>query len=277
MLKLVRHSLDIGLSPHGLALVHVNGWRLQNSRIIADEQLAHRESTCVEDVLEKLDAVLDCNNVSGMPSTITLADEWVRYFIVTPPKNARRLEDCRVAARMRFQLLFGVAPTDWTIDADWQAGRPFLACAAPNALVDGLRRLSGKHAVSATTITPLFVVAWNRWCSVLEPHSWLGVAGPTSMTLAALDHSEVCAIRTSPILPTASDGGHWLPTHLRREALRLDMKAPDKIYLCGHPIAGLDTIDSTSPEVCRLDSLTADNDGAAMSAALRLVRMGRRA
>ena len=69
----------------------------------------------------------------------TQLDAATRYFMVTPPHNATRIADCASAAGQRFQEIYGEAPQAWEITADWDARLPFLACAAPRALLDALR------------------------------------------------------------------------------------------------------------------------------------------
>ena len=104
------------------------------------------------------------DTLSGAPTgrlAVTVADCWVRYFLLAPPEGVASLRDCRLLLTARFEALYGHSPADWVLQADWQAGRPMLACALPRALVAALAPFK------PASIRPLMLTLWNRHCARL--------------------------------------------------------------------------------------------------------------
>lgn len=92
---------------------------------------------------------------------VTLADCWVRYFLLAPPEGVASLRDCRLLLDARFEALYGQSPHEWVLQADWQAGAPMLACAVPRALVQAL------SPARPASIRPALLNLWNRHCARL--------------------------------------------------------------------------------------------------------------
>lgn len=102
---------------------------------------------------------------------VHVADCWARYFLLDPPAGVAGLRDCALLLDARFEALYGQPPTEWVVQADWQAGAPMLACALPRALCDALAgfRLAG--------LWPNMLQSWNRHCASLEATGlWCGAA-----------------------------------------------------------------------------------------------------
>lgn len=108
------------------------------------------------------DALADA--LAGAPAArlaVTVADCWVRYFLLAPPDGVASLRDCRLLLDARFEALYGHSPADWVLQADWQAGRPMLACALPRALLGALAPFQ------PASLQPRMLMAWNRHCAHL--------------------------------------------------------------------------------------------------------------
>lgn len=171
-----------------------------------------------------------------MRAAVVLADDLVRYFMVTPPRNAGNLRDLRAAAAMRFQALHGEPATGWLIDADWQAAYPFLACAVPETMLAALRQCAAARRLTLVEAAPHFVAAWDRWRDAMMPGAWFGLLHDGNLMLGATDGKRLCGIR-AVTAPTGSQDFSWLPDLLSREALRLDRPMPECIQLVGNPVA----------------------------------------
>lgn len=229
MRNVMKPALRIGLSSTGIALVRTSGWLRTRTDLLADVQIHADDASMLADQLSaQLDRMLTDARCSRLPVSIVLAHDLVRVFIVTPPRNATCLQDCMATAAMRFQSLYGESPAAWQIEGDWRANRPFLACGMPQTLRTALLQVAATHKLNLVQLVPQFVAAWNRWNHALKPGAWFGVSDANRLTLAAMDATGICAI-WSAALPAAER----LQEFIHREALRLDLPAPQKLQLSG--------------------------------------------
>lgn len=98
---------------------------------------------------------------------VRVADCWLRYWLLELPAGVAGLRDGELLLNARFEALYGQSPADWLIRADWQAGKPMLACALPRSLPQALA------GFRITTLQPALVADWNRsrlpatgvWCA----------------------------------------------------------------------------------------------------------------
>jgi hypothetical protein len=231
MPSLVPASLRIGLSRRTLTLLRVERrWRGQSASVLADLLVAGGAAdgtSAHEPLMSALRAALKTGQCRRMPARIVLADELVRYFLVTPPKNAGSLHDCRAAAQMRFQSLYGEPATQWQIEADWDAVQPFLACALPVELLQALQAVLAEQQLAFAELAPRFVATWNLWRGKLQRDAWLGVAHERGMTVGAIHDGRLHAVRHLD----ASLGS--LRDVLAREALLLNLPMPARLQLAG--------------------------------------------
>lgn len=113
---------------------------------------------------------------------VTLGDELVRYWIVEPPPNVASLKELQACVTARFELLFHDKAERWHISADYQAARPFIACAIPASISDGLTTAARANRHTITSVASSYVRHWNRHCRQLPADHWLWVAnGPVSV------------------------------------------------------------------------------------------------
>lgn len=167
----------------------------------------------------------------GRRVDFVIGASWVRSFQVTPPRNGWRARDCRAAAQMRFEDLYGDGAADWVLEADWRACWPsFTVFAMPRDLIAVLHAVAHDNALRVETITPHFVVQWNRWRGALEQQAWFGVLGDGVLTLAPQHGGRIESVATS-LAPVNADGA-WLAAQVRRSALRLGVPAPALVQLC---------------------------------------------
>ncbi|GAB7545368.1 hypothetical protein [Cupriavidus sp. 8B] len=223
-------TLRIGLSSTYVALVRSHGWLRPRRHLLMDRPL---DAGSAPHALQGLRTALADTGCARMDATVVLGNEWVRLFMVTPPHNAERLRDCHAAMTMRFQQLYGEPPSDWHVRADWDAQHPFLACAVPQALLDGLQQAVADHRLALVAIQPQFIAAWNRWRHAVAAHTWFGVVDAQALSLGVIDQGRLAEVRRLPLPPAALDDPAWLSTQLAREALRQTMPAPDRVCLCG--------------------------------------------
>ncbi|MFZ3002513.1 MAG: hypothetical protein WA071_19515 [Undibacterium umbellatum] len=162
---------------------------------------------------------------------IIMDDTLVKYFVLTPPANARSLKDFHTAALMRLETLFGVTSDDWQISADWQKNRPSLVCAMPKALLKKISHASKKTIQHILSLQPRFVWRWNQCKQRILPEAWFISVEKQSMTLAAVHDGYVCMLKTI-LLPDETDET-WLRTQLQRAAILHQLPQPGQLLLVG--------------------------------------------
>ncbi|MFD2273961.1 hypothetical protein ACFS07_31250 [Undibacterium arcticum] len=267
-------TLRIGVSRTSLTLLQSSGWLRRRDSVVSDLQLTTEETASSDQIAAHLDAMLTDGKCRDQAVTVILADDLVRYFMVTPPRNVKRLQDCRSAAAMRFSIL--VRRTRRRLANGGRLGFAkaiFLSCALPHSLLSVLQQAADKHQLKLIAVLPQFVAAWNQWRSVIKPDAWFGVAHADSLTVAAIDRQGLRAVRTTALASEHRQDEHWLPAHVKREALRLNLAQPSRIQLCGVLAAHWSAHTASSPPCERLDLHTVAPHPA-HSAGVALTRTG---
>jgi len=225
-------SLRLGLAPDGLALLRVGGWPAAPAVVLAVQPVEPGAPDALEHGLRALlqEAARE-NGLRRWPLSVVLADELVRLWSVPPPQGASRPADLQAAAALRFQSLFGAMPANWRISADWSARSPFLAAAAPEALLALLESLAREHGFYLVEVAPQFVAALNATRRRRRPGAWFGLVHGEVLSLAAYDGAALAAVRTAVIPPGADRD--WLEAHVAREALRVGVGRPERLQLSG--------------------------------------------
>jgi len=224
----IGQSLRIGIAPDALALVRTSIWPHERARLLGQVAATGNDPVSLGAALGML---LGEHDVAGLPATVVLSDDLVRLWQVTPPEGAVRLTDLEGAAALRYQALFGGSLAGWSLSADWDAARPFLAAALPLALLEQLTAAASAQRFKLVEIVPQFVAAMNQHRRVRRAGAWFGVVHGGVLSVAAFDGDLLAAVRTAPI-PEGSDRD-WLEGHVAREALRVGLSRPERLQLCG--------------------------------------------
>jgi hypothetical protein len=228
MRKRFGQLLRIGVTPTELALLRCSRWGGASEVL---ETCAVSDGPGLEPLFVGLKTLLDSGDYAGWNTSVVVANDLVRMWQVHPPVNAARVADLEAAAGLRFHHLYGDAPSNWAISADWHASQPFLAAALPRALVAMFAQAAQDRGLAIVEIVPHFVAAWNRWQNAVRPNSWFGVLHGGVLALGATSGRRVTAVREAAV-PAGADQA-WLAAHVEREALRLNLEAPAAVTLCG--------------------------------------------
>lgn len=225
--------LHIGLSHSGLAVAETHGWLRSQMRQIADITLPSDGTALSTQLNLALGSALAKEHGAFRAATFVLADDLVRLFIVNPPNNAARLQDCISAVHMRFQTLYGETSANWRIDADYHATLPFLACAVPNDLLDAINVATSQQSLTLVTVVPQFIACWNTWCDQLDDSAWLCIVNYNTLTLGAMQGQQITKVRSVPLPSAARDDKIWLADQVSKEAMRWNVPAPQGVHLYG--------------------------------------------
>lgn len=230
MRKRFGQALRIGVSPRGLALVKTSRWGGAPLEVLAEHHFADG-APGFEALGAGVRKLLEGAGGARWPLTVVLDDELARLWLVTPPEGSTRLADLEAAAALRFQTLFGESATDWKVAGGWDATGPFLAAAMPRHLLALLEQAAGEQGAVLVEVVPQFIAGWNRWRGALGPGAWFAQVHGNVLALGALAGGSVQAVRSIALPDGASLA--WLGQHVAREALRLNMQAPDSIAVAG--------------------------------------------
>ena len=179
---------------------------------------------------------------AGLALSVTLSDEWVRLFMVAPPKNALRMQDVWTAAAMRFHTLYGDNPAQWRITCDDAVDRQFLACAMPSALFSSIEALSRTYGLRLVSLAPDFVSTWNQVHRRLG-RAWLGVVHEETVTIGCVEAAPAPALAAVHRLRLSADGdGPWLADQIRGVALRHGLANPQDLKLFGRYVPALNAV-----------------------------------
>jgi Tfp pilus assembly protein PilN len=236
LLQLLRHAarrlfgkrLHLSIGSQRILLAQMSsGWE-KTSAVLADEALIPSQ------LKQQADVLLAHPSCTALPLLITLSNEWGRLFIVTPPQNPEQFSDLVAAAKMRFYILYGKDQDDWTIDADWQMQRPFLACAYPRALLNTLYQLAKEQNHLLLSVQPYFLTVWNKWRLTINSTAWFGVVQDGVITLGIVSELQppfLVGIRSIPIQEHTSQ---WMEEQLKRIALQSNIPIPQQVQLVGN-------------------------------------------
>ena len=263
--------LRVGVGHDSLALVKTSSLFGERSTVLFETSVLDASEPA--ELARGLRVLFSSVPVAGWPVVVVLADELARMWQVAPPPGAANPADLEAAAAMRYSALFGGMPSGWTVAADWQATRPFLAAALPAALLEAMAGCAREARCHLVDIVPQFVAAMNGWRKLHRPGAWFGLVHGQVLTLAAYDGPVLAALRTAVVPPGADRD--WLESHVAREALRVGVGRPERLQLCGNPPRSWGSHEGRLKFACTLLEEEGGSDAAhSRSAAVRLACTG---
>lgn len=227
LLDRLHKMLHVEIAAGQITVMQSSGWFKKSRRVL------HRQAIADGPLELALRAALKAADCWNMNVRIMLSDELLRMWIVIPPGNAASLADCQAAAGLRFQMLFGEAASDWELSADWDGRKPFLACALPRSVLAALHALCDEFQLNLVRIEPQLVAIWNRYRKQWSNDGWLALVHQDSVTLAVIEQRRLVAIRRSAVGQEQMLSRTWLEQHVQREALLLNLAAPQKLWIAG--------------------------------------------
>lgn len=235
MLSLFFRPLYLGISSQEVALCAHIGTQA-SVKVIAHAQVALADQTAnpsVTSVMAALNEVFAAAKVTRRRLVIVVAEDWARSFTVTPPGNVASIKDCRAALEMRFFQLFGEATTQWQVQADWQAKRPFLAYALPSDFVQGLLAAAKQAHCSVVSVQTQMLAAWAQARTQLKPESWLALSAGKDLHLGVIRSQGLETIRS--LAAESLQSAEELQRQIQLETMRLGVSSPKHLQVLGVP------------------------------------------
>jgi hypothetical protein len=182
--------------------------------------------------------LIDKRKLSPLRIEVLLSDRFVRYQILEWRPGVVTRAEWRAYAMHGFTAVHGDTAKDWQFRIDLvPPGRPSLACAIDNTLVETLRDLSSKRASRLVGVRPQFVKLFNRrhFSAHHKEQIWFAVVEDCHLCLG------VQADKTWRVLRNEAAPDGWLsalPGMIRRIRGSLDMAQDGTLHLCGNIAPG---------------------------------------
>jgi hypothetical protein len=136
---------------------------------------------------------------------------------------------------MRFERLYGEPDTDWDIRARWHATRPFVACAAPRALVSALHAAAEHSRLRVRALVPALFLDWPtkaRTNSAQRRAGWVvSWDGGAKATAVPLLKGQPQGLRSADLTQDTVGDAPRLRAWLDRQALLMGVPAPQALVI----------------------------------------------
>jgi hypothetical protein len=176
------------LAPHRVCLVRMKRGARPAPVGEHEQSLESHPPGAWAPALGALDAVLSQPAWQGARVRIVIADHWARYAIVPWSDSLSSAEERLAHARQLLASIYGEVVSDW--DVCMSEARPRSArvvCAAPRALLEGIRTTCGAHAVKLASLQPQLIAAYETWRHRLPPtNAWFVTVEQGSLAAARI-------------------------------------------------------------------------------------------
>ncbi|KAB0574148.1 hypothetical protein F7Q92_19875 [Ideonella dechloratans] len=160
---------------------------------------------------------------SATVAQVVVADGLARHWVVDPPAGLQSLAELQAVARARAEQMFGpmFGPmSGWVMEADWQLGRPFLCCALPAWLIDGVHMGLGRSVPVETALSTL-LSGLRRATAVSGEVVWEGFWTPGLFTWVAWQAGRLRWLHSIRLTETPQGGEPLLTDVLEQACLNL--------------------------------------------------------
>ncbi|MDP5239619.1 hypothetical protein Q9Q94_08765 [Uliginosibacterium sp. 31-16] len=231
MSRLRHKRFSLGVGSDDLSVVDAASMRLLTSLPLA-EYLPGAASPATADWTPSIEAVLAQANVpEGGDLTLTVADAWARYFMLTVPAGVGSLSELRMLAAGRFETLFGTAPEGWQLAADWKASGRTLVCALPARLVEVVQVVAEASNWRVRSIQPYALRLLELFHKQVPDACWLCCFASRGMVALLVSGGEVQHVRRFPFAKAPDAAA--LSAMLEAEVLRAGLEMPTQLCALG--------------------------------------------
>lgn len=126
------------------------------------------------------------------------------HWLQMPPASVASLDELRLVAAARCAHLYGGAPRDWWVAADWNATVPFVCAALPYSTVNPLQQKLAAAGVAARWHT-----AWGVACgcdaNTFPADGWSALRSPHRVLLWHCREGRVDCLNMQGVAPGTTD------------------------------------------------------------------------
>ncbi|MBX7229607.1 MAG: hypothetical protein K1X48_08395 [Burkholderiaceae bacterium] len=158
---------------------------------------------------------------SGSSLQVLLSTDISRVFLATPYPGIRNFTELQALVALRFTQIYDEPSSNWTIQADWSANRPFLVAALPAEIINSLHKVCRLLKLKLATVLPYSLWQWNLCAKTLPESGSLNIFEACYVTQFIWQGPQVLSVRgacTSGVDPLS-----LAHTVLSRETLRLNL------------------------------------------------------
>ena len=240
-----RRRLGIALFPDRLVLARANGGfrqRLEHKEILElppAQEGRPRWQPAVDALTDKVATV----ELAHADVTLVLSNYFAHYTLVPWSEALGGKEEELAFARHCFARVYGAEADAWALRLSPAGpGKPRIACAIEQALVDALGGCMTALGNRYRSLQPHLMASFNRWHARLgERPAWLVVAEPNLLCIALVQGGCWQSVRT---LKVGRDWIEQLPDILAREECLIDSAAD-----CDHVLLiAPDAPDTVAPQ-----------------------------
>lgn len=252
-LEEVRVAIHAG-GVDGAVLRRIDGKLLRHETVALGEEGGESLPALLPELLARL-------RVAKRPTRVVLSNALARFLVLPWQDVLGSEEEWLEFARHAYADIYGDAAADWRIRLASQGyGRPMLACAIEEELVQGVASAVRQGGARLAGMVPLFSAAFERFYPRLRNgQAWLAQVEPGSLCLARIEAGTVARIAIRRI---RADGTESLSQVMAREIERSGFgaeAAPVFFHAAGQVSV------PTYPRLARLDGIAVAPAGLAMA------------
>jgi len=169
-------------------------WRPSGDAAGAARRAAHAEA--LPQALAQLPAGAGVDVIAGNDVAV--------HWLQTPPASVASLDELRLVAAARCAHLYGGAPRDWWVAADWNATLPFVCAALPYSTVRPLQQKLAAAGVAARWHT-----AWGVACgsdaNTFPADGWSALRSPQRVLLWHCREGRIDCLGMQGVAPDTAD------------------------------------------------------------------------
>lgn len=123
---------------------------------------------------------------------VVVSNLWARYAIVPWAAEVVTAEERASHARICLAATYGPLDESWTVSlSEAEPGKPRIACALPEGLVDGIKDSCAAHGTRVISLQPLLIASYNEWCHRLpDEGGWFVCVEDGALAAARLGSRE---------------------------------------------------------------------------------------
>lgn len=231
MSRLRHKRFSLGIGSDEMSVVDIASMRLVTSLPLT-EYLPGAMSPATADWMPSIEAILAQANVpEGGDLELTIADAWVRYFMLAIPTGVGSLAELRMLAASRFESLFGTPPEGWTLEADWKSSGHTLICAMPSRLVDVAHTVTEASHWRVRSIQPYALRLLALFHKQVPDDCWVCNFASRGMLALLVSGGEVQHVRRFPFSQAPAPAS--LHDMLEAETFRAGREMPAQLCALG--------------------------------------------